>query len=298
MKDISSALLTAQQASTRTPYVMLWFQSKDRTEAEFYSDRFMGLEYHLELYGGRATILLNNNDHLVRDLKGFCIELVLGYNTSVGDEWVFYPILWVKSRMNVSFPGTQMVALELEGVWENLTEKPCLISTEPPLSTDVPAPYHTVTYSSENILYDILQYILFHAGVILPATLEMDDGVMGSFAPEFTINETVLIKKWDSTTGTEYLVSEPRYETYKDVVIRIMNLTYSYLRAVPGYVYPKLEVVYPALGEGDLQPNETYYSYKSPYFYEFVHRENVAIPNHVLIYCNQDPETGLFLDPI
>jgi hypothetical protein len=279
MRDISSDLLNAQNYGqyilvgtsrhyTRIPYVQLVFHSESGSGAEDYSNRFMGIEHHVEHLGNDyATIQLNNYDHKVKDVVGWWIEPVYGdcfFNTSkaiIGHEGHAMPRLWVKYQTDVSYPGKKMVVLELED--KKLAEKPCITDDLNPL-----APYHYAELTGFTPFW-MITHLLNHAGFGMQV-LEQDDGFINSFIPQkFRINEDL----------------DDDYESFKDVIERLLAFTKCYLRKIvdTGGGPAEYKVIFPQ--ESD-PINETYYSYQQPQFSEFAYREKVVIPNYILTYCN------------
>jgi len=273
MRVISDELLAAMKGNARTPYVKLEFTSADGNTTVDYSTRRLGIEFHYEAYNEYGTILLRNNDLGVADIKGYWIEPILGYDASgeggSATEGGTYPTMWVKNIFDISMPGVKMRALELEGMWKNLKERDCNVGDE--------GPFHQATYTETSTIHSIIGVVLADAGFGLAAlTSGNDDGFINSFTPTFKINE------------------QP-YETYQQVIYRLIIRTKCYLQTEPGLglIDPYFRTVYPQSSDS---VNETYYSYQAPWFEEWAYKTQLVIPNHVHVYCDKD-EDGNFGDP-
>jgi len=300
MRTINPALLAAQKfeqtirgvSGKRIPWVELIFHSEDGSTVD-YSERHKGIEHHEMMYDGHATILLRNDDHLVEDLIGYWVEIrygdyffdddkvITGYGTPV---WATSR-LWVESQMDISFPGTKMVVLELHDSWKLLSDKPCIIDGVNEL-----APYHYARIE-DHTPYEIIRMALNNAG-FAPRTLDQsgDDGFIDTFiSSAFFINGHY----WTATISEDY---KGKYESYKDVILRALSYTQCYLRAEGGADIPSFRIVYPEPVKGEREADETYYSYQAPWFNEFIYRKNIVSPNQVLTYCNYDWDIDAF-DP-
>ena len=294
MRELSPTLLAAQRfegdgdeipAGYRKPYIELIFHNKDSSDVVDYSDRRIGIIHTRELsrtaiQRSYATIYLRNEDRAIQDLKGYWIEIAYGDYTTVGPEAEPTSRLWVKSQYQMSSPNNFTMGLELTGQ-EDILKQPCLINKD--------APYHYQKYV-DSIIFDIMTAVIHDVDVFLSFFHE-DDGIIDTLLPQFEINRTLIIPTLDGFVPTA------SHETYEDVIVRLLWMTYQYLRAVPGQTMPWYELVYYPTIKGDREAHETYYSYQTPWFYEFVYRENLTDPNNFLVYCNIDPLTGLFSDP-
>lgn len=304
MRDISATLLSAQKfeqtiggkTGKRIPYVGLEFHSKDDTlEPIDYSDRHRGIEHHEMIYNGYATILLRNDDHLVEDLIGWWVEIEYGDYFFDDDKVITghgskrTARLWVESQNDISFPGAKFIVLELHDIWK-LLDKPLIIEYVNDL-----APYHYAEIENATP-WELLIMTLIPAGFGL--TAEGDDGIIYDLRlSKFIINGHY----WGIVAGTTS-VSEDykgKYESFKDIILRVLSYTYSYIRAGAVEVdVPVLTLVYPPPAKGEREPDETYYSYKAPWFNEFVYRENIVSPNKVYTYCDYNFDEGVFNEPL
>ena len=80
MRTLSSTLEAAQQAASGTPYIELVFKKKGETNID-YTTKLKRL-YHVEQpYKDYATLVFDNADLAVEDLKGYYINIGYGYTT-------------------------------------------------------------------------------------------------------------------------------------------------------------------------------------------------------------------------
>lgn len=280
MRTISAELLATQKSNSRTPYVKLEFTSADGNTTVDYSTRRMGQEYHYEAYNEYATILLRNNDAGVADIKGYWIEPVLGFDATgeggSATEGGTYPRMWVKNILDLSLPGTKMRVLELEGQWKQLKERHFFPASQGSGPGGGGPPLHDSWYAESLPIYGIMFAVLGEAEMTL-AALESseDDGYINAVTPFFKVNE------------------QP-YETYQQIIYRLIIRTKSYLRSEGGQSLPYFRVIYPQTTDS---VDETYYSYQAHWFEEFAYKTQLVIPNHVHVYCDKD-EDGNFNEPL
>ena len=273
-RSVSQTFLTAQQAATNTPYYKLVFTSKSggtvdlSTDSATYGNRILLIDHTEEPYDDFATIILRNaNRSIPTTLKGYWTEIGYGYTTSAGNEYLgdgtnegAPPRLWVKHQQTISAGGKLWELLELEGMWSKLRETIIRLGN-PPL--------YTKSYTTDTI-FTILGYIIAEckgSGVAMALnTLVEDDGIISSLRPQFDIN------------------AQP-FEYAHSIIYRLLNMTASYLKPLDDLQW---EIIYPASGDAvDL----TFYSNKVPYFYEYMERKNVLIPNHFIVYGHPDGDT-------
>jgi len=264
-RSLSATFLAAQQAATNTPYYKLVFTSKDgnttvdlSTNSATYGNRILLIDHIEEPYDDYATIILRNVDRSIPSVKGYWIEIGYGYTTGAGDEYLgdgtnegAPPRLWVKHQQTISSGGKLWEVLELEGMWAKLREQVMRLGS-PPL--------YTPSYTTDTI-YDIMVIVLAELSMTLAALAE-DDGIIDSLQPQFDIN------------------AQP-FEYAAPLLYRLLNMTASYLKALDDLEF---EIKYPQSGDSvDL----TFYSDAAPYFYEYLERVNVLVPNHFLVYGNE-----------
>jgi len=131
-------------------------------------------------------------------------------------------------------------------------------------------PFYTTAYTTDTI-YDILTAILAEIGMTLAALVE-DDGIIDTLPPQFDIN------------------TQP-FERAGQILYRLINMTKSYLRPKQSLEF---EVKYPQTSDSD---DLSYYSDHAPYFYEYIERRNVLVPNHVYCFADEGSD-GLWADII
>jgi len=269
-RSVSETFLAAQNAATNTPYCKLVFTSKDggttvdlSTDSSAYGNRILLIDHTEEPYDDYATVILRNADRAIPNIKGYWTEIGYGYVTSAGNEYLgdgtnegAPPRLWVKHQQTISAGGKLWEVLELEGMWAKLRETLIRLG-DPPL--------YTQSYTTDTV-YDIIGYIIAEcegSGVAMSLNaLVEDDGIIDSLQPQFDIN------------------AQP-FEYAASLIYRLLNMTASYLKPLDDLEW---EIKYPQTTDAvDL----TYYSYQAPYFYEFMERVNVLVPNHFLVYGNE-----------
>lgn len=273
-RSVSSTYLAAQQAANKTPYFKLLF-NHDATTVDLstdgdYGNRLLMIDHTEEPYNGYATIIFRNKAKDIPQLLGYWIEIGYGYVTEAGNEYLgdgtnepAPPRMWVKHQQTVSAQGKLWELLELEDMWALLRETLIRIGS-PPL--------YTASYTTDTI-YDIIGYIL--AEVDPPMTLNAlaeDDTIIDDLQPQFDIN------------------AQP-FEYADAIIYRLLNMTASYLKPLDDL---KWEIKYPQESDpADL----SFYSYAIPYYYEYIERTNVLIPNHFIVFGNEGDD-GLWTNYI
>ena len=277
-RSVSPTFLAAQQAATNTPYCKLVFTSKDAgttvdmsTDSSAYGNRILLIDHTEEPYDDFVTIIFRNHNRTIPSMKGYWTEVGYGYVTGAGNEYLgdgtnepAPPRLWVKHQQTISSGGKLWEVLELEGMWAKLRETIIRLGN-PPL--------YTKSYTTDTIL-TIIGYILAQcegSGVAMALNaLVEDDGVIDALQPQFDIN------------------AQP-FEFADSIIYRLLHMTASYLKALDDLEW---EIKYPQSSDAvDL----TFYSDQAPYFYEYLERDNVLIPNHFLVYGNEGDD-GLWAD--
>jgi hypothetical protein len=270
MRSLSATLLAAQQAATNTPYIHLLFTSKSGGSTSDYSSNLAGrriifIDHNEEPYNDYATIILRNNDRTISTLIGYWTEIGYGYVTGVGNEYVGQDNgdgtslpgtarLWVKHQQTFSTGGKLYELLELEGMWTMLREMELLLGTPP---------FYSVSYTTDTI-YTILKALIETEMVwTLSALGTQDDTVISVFTPQFDINAIP-------------------YEKIGDIIYRLMQMTFSYLRGRAGLT---MEVIFPQAADAI---SVTYYNDTVPYFYEYTERQNIIVPNHIYLVYDED----------
>jgi len=271
-RSVSGTFKAAQQAASNTPYYKLVFTSKDgnthvdlSTDSTAYGNRILLIDHIEEPYDDYATIIFRNHDRAIPSVKGYWVEIGYGYTTDAGNEYLgdgtnegAPPRLWVKHQQTISSGGKLWEVLELEGMWAKLREQPIRLG-DPPL--------YTKSYTTDTI-YTIVGLVLAELGMTLNALVE-DDSIIDSLQPQFDIN------------------AQP-FEHAAPLLYRLLNMTASYLKALDDLEF---EIKYPQASDAiDL----TFYSYTAPYFYEYLERSNVLVPNHFLVYGNQNADGNFY----
>jgi len=267
VRTIHADLLTAQNTTSNTPYIYLLFTSKDGLTTHDYSSdqagrRILSIDHQEEPYNDYASIILRNNDRTIPNLKGYWTDIGYGY-ICAGDTARYSQTarLWVKHQQDISAQGKIVTLLELEGMWAKARELPMRRSGGK-------APYYIEQFSTDTV-YALMELVVeTELGWALDALAE-DDGIMSSYRPSFDVN------------------TQP-FESHGGILYRLISMTKSYLRTKASLT---MEVKYPQTTDS---VDITYYSNAAPYFYEYMERKNVLIPNHVYVFANL--VDGLWVD--
>ena len=264
MRTVTGTLETAQTAASRVPYIHLLFTSQDGTTTYDYSgstSRLLKI-YHVESpYSGYATVTLNNNDLAVPDLRSYWTEIGYGDVTSGGNEYEATPRLKVKKQTTMSSEGTLLTVLYLEDCWGDMEEFNLAYGT---------APEFYRLFGRDTTPLDIMGEIITDAGFTLNAPAAKDS-IIDTFLPYFEINA-------DNDSGSSLV-----YEDAKAVLYRLIMMTLSYLKPMPG---KEFDIAYPQNDdEADLEIT-------TAGFYEYHKVENELLPNVIVVYCNQDEDGG------
>lgn len=270
MRAISADLLTKQNAASNTPYIYLLFTSADgNTTYDYSSDlrgrRILFIDHYEEPYSSTATIILNNYDRSIPQLKGYWVEIGYGYYTgnnialpdgdNNGNEFSKTPRLWVKHQQDISAQGKMVTLLELEGMWEKAKEMPVRVGS-PPYYQDESGDYIGITP------YDAMSAVLAEIGMTLNTLVE-DDGIA------------------DTYTIPIFLINLELFESAQGLLHRLVSTTKSYLKPLTSLQF---EIKFPQDADSiDI----SYYSSQAPYFYEYTERHNILIPNHIIVFCNE-----------
>ena len=267
-----SATLIAAQIAGRTPYIDFILTSRDGLTTYDYSStsgRLKAVEHHEEPYNVEASVMLDNHDKAVPDLRGYWVEIGYGCVTGGGNEHYHTSRMLVKSQFEVSAQGKLVVILALKGIWSVMEEQLVLLGV-PPL--------HSTEYSTDTI-YEILTALtteLASATSVAFTLLALDtsDGIIDSFNPALEINAAP-------------------YESFGRVIQFLMELTKCYFRVKSSLQF---EIIYPQVTDA---ADETYYSDPASGFpyYEYTEVRNLSIPNHVIVYANYDSE-GNWIDGV
>lgn len=270
MRVLDSNLTTGQQELHQTPHIHFVLTSKDGLTTYDYASRILQLEHHEEVYNDYATVILNNSDRAVANVKGYWVEIAYGLTVGGVDYTSSTARLWVKQQINLSAEGQLKTMLQLEGVWSMISE--ILIHVGSP-------PFYDGKYENQTIyevLTDIIANLAADTGYAftLAALGDQDDGIVNSFIPAIALNQN------------------QQFEDINIVVQSLLAMTHCWLRAESGLVF---RVVYPNVNE---TVDREYYSDQVLYFTANSDIDMVLVPNHFVVFANQDPVTGLWPDLI
>jgi hypothetical protein len=298
MRTISTALLSAQQSSSRVAAIRISINDVD------YSDRLLFIEHHEEAYRDYATIHLNNSDRALdavnaydTNLLGYRFRVAYGYYTGeivaepngdgAGKEYVDSPDMWVKNQHMISAPGQSFLELYCEGQWSYAKEKRvmALADSEGNATGDIESldpndvttdPYFLAIFDRTKTVYELLTGVLTAMGWTLSAAPSPDDEILTTFKPYLSLEAL----------------------PYAATVLRdnLIAMTKCYLRAKANLVW---EIVYPQSTDVAVA---TFYSSQAPYFLEFMSSQNILIPNRIVVFAN-DPldeygTTGVWPQPV
>ena len=275
MRTISAALLAAQQTG-RTPFIKLLFTSRDGGTTYNYSTssgRLMSMEHHEEPYDSSASIMLNNSDLAIPDLRGYWVEIAYGCVTGnavaepngngVDAEYSYTSRLWVKNQYIVSAQGVLRVILSLKGIWTVMQEQLLLLGTQP---------LHKLGFAAITVYGILEEMIEEHLGtatglVFTLSPLAESDGIIDSYNPAFELGAVP-------------------FEPFAVVLQFLMEMTKCYIRAQTGLNF---EIKFPQDADAT---DESYYSdAASGYvFHEYTETRNLSIPNHIIVYANFNSE--------
>ena len=253
MRSISSALKSAQQASSVKPYIRIYLTSSGGGHHD-YSHRLIQLEHHEEPYNDWANVFLYDNDRAIPDLRGAWLEI--GYGAILADGGVEYastPRLWVKWTQLVSREGDLFMMLHCEGMWSHMRELDIVTKGDPP--------DYEGQYEEGYTIYDTIKDIIGVCGFTLNTLGGQDDGIIDQLTPMIYLNQYP-------------------FENPAEVIYRLIAMTKCFIRPLTNL---QLEIRFPQ--ESDSVDES--YSHNSPhYFHEYAEKLNIAIPNHIIVYAN------------
>ena len=230
------------------------------TNSAAYGNRILLIDHAEEAYNDYAVVILRDYDRTLPNLLGYWTEIGYGDVTGGGNEYAATPRLWVKHQQHISAAGKLLVILELEGMWSKLRETKLRMGSPP---------YYIATtgagdFGAAKTAYGIIEYIIeneIDPTMALNALVE-DDSIINTLQPAFEVNN-----------------AQP-FEDAGQVIYRLLKMTKSFLRPQNGMAW---KVKYPQ----DSDPDDlTYYSNQSPYFYEYVERKNLLVPNRIYLFAN------------
>lgn len=298
--------VTFSQSGGVVPYIKIYINGVD------YSSRLEYLEHHEEAYRDRAIIGLNNRDSALNkvDLDGHSFDIGYGY----GGEKVDSATLWVKSHQIISLEGERIYQIYAEGAWMALREQKMIAgitgwaaSTAYILNQQVPPTtpnghiYKCTVAGTSGATEPT--WPTTSAGTVVDGTVTWEEiGIADPYSNTFNATHTVegllqlIIESmgwtWTTVTNSDGIIDDFHpvfdinqlpYENAAALLYRLIWMTKSYLRPKPSNTF---EVVYP---QATNVVNETYYSDEVHYFFEYVEKTILLVPNSIVVLCNQDP---------
>jgi hypothetical protein len=265
MARIINSYLAAKQSSDLQPYIHFVLQSRGLVTSCDYSfdprsktNRMESIEHHEEPYDDYATIVLNNEDLSVPDVRGYSVDIGYGANTTDGlkPEAIFplehNPRLWVQYQDSISSAGNLKTVLYLAGIWRIMKDMPLRIGT-PPYFEDESDVLEDLT------VYDILEYVIETAlgnvtGLVftLSPLGDQDDGIIDTLVPGGEAVYPAPSAARPAKGSTEQ--GDGKGETFANYLTTMMSFTNCYLRTEPNLNF---RVIFPQSGDS---VNETYYS--------------------------------------
>ena len=204
MHTLSASQATAQLQEDRTPYIRLVFTGGYDFSFNGSDDRVVSIEHNEQAYSGDATIILQNEDGEVPDLRGCAVDIGWGDVTTSGNEYVDSPTMWVVSQTETTSPGVLSSKLVLWDIWN--------IIAAIPIDHVGDAPDFYFQWEGDTTPFDIM-YGLFAAVSVPLSDYSDDDGITDTMTPWFDVNA-------------------PAYETYQGALRRIIQVTKKYIRIV------------------------------------------------------------------
>ncbi len=136
------------------------------------------------------------------------------------------------------------------------------------------APDYTFTYTS-NTPYEIMTDLFTYTPFTLDALGAIDDGIITTLRPEFTVNS--------QPSGLGY------WETIGQALYRLLSITKLYLRPKAGLAF---ELIYPQTSDS---VNETFTAPLTPVsdshaFFSYTERHNLVIPNKFTVFGGQSED--------
>jgi hypothetical protein len=265
MRTLTGNLPTEQVKTSYTPYIEFKLTSSLAGATEYdYSSRVLQIEHNEEVYNEYATVYLDNSDLGVNTaLRGCWTQIGYGYTISGTPEVLYTPRLWVKKQISVSKEGRLVTMLYLEGAWAMMSE--ILLHIGDP-------PYYDGSESTKTV-YELLEDLIevkLATDTGLAFTLEplgaQDDSIINSFIPIMKYNQN------------------QAFESMNYVIQSLMAMTKCWLITQSDL---KFKVVFPQTTD---TVNQTYYSYQAHYFFEHNVVDTVLLPNHYVVYANQNED--------
>ena len=259
MRTITESLRVAQASSSVKPFIHLQFHGPSGNTYD-YSYRVINLEHQEKPYDDWAEIYLYDNDRQIPDLRGYWTEIGYGAHLATGSvEYSATPRLWVKNKQLYSFEGNLFMVLHCEGVFSHLAESNLVVLGEPPEWEG--------QYPPDFTIYDTITNILEAYGYSLDTLGGQDDGIIDTLCPQLWVNENP-------------------FENPLEVIYRLIAMTKCFLR-------PKTNLAFEIRFPQESDTVQEHYSYNSPhYFHQYMEKINEVIPNHIVVFYNQDEDGG------
>lgn len=287
MKTLVANHTTAQQQSSRTPYIHLVFYNADEstnydfsTDSVAYGNRILLVDHTEEPYNDYAYIMLRDNDRTVPTLKGYHTNIGYGDTYLGTDYYSDSPRLWVKEQRVVSAGGKLYTLLVLEGIWSFFREQ--LLIGSLTAGEGFAKRYYdpddadTTIMHSMTIFYclvEIEQKVDEACGteIVLYMEATQDDGIIDAYIPGPELN------------------SIPYYSA-ADLMQQLLAFTKCFIRLRNNET---MQILY-LLSSDDI--DKTYYSDQQPFFYEYVRNDRLLVPNRIVVFAGVDPETSEWPD--
>lgn len=131
MRTLDAALTTAQQASSRTPYLRIYFDDRDSTTYTFTTkdstNRIRYIEQWEEPYAGVTVIRLNNYDgyFTAKDLRGYSVSIGWGYDLGGSPDSTWYSnaaTMKVLMQRDTSFEGELYTEFYCISIWGEIEQ--------------------------------------------------------------------------------------------------------------------------------------------------------------------------------
>jgi hypothetical protein len=282
MLALAAEQLLAQQSANRTPYIFLYFASKDgltsydfSTDSAVYGNRIKLIDRTREPFNDYLYIMLDNTDRAIPLMKGFHLYMSMGDYYS-GSKYfnATYCKFWVKEQRVISARGKLYTLLYLEGTWSLFREQLILLGDAPnywAFNMDE----NGESYLDSNLynlsIYDLIDYILavLTAGTGITFTISGPtapaDGLLYAYCPN---NEMLAMP----------------FEPVGIDASTLLQQLLSFTKCVARISYGQFTILYPQDTDA---VDKTYYSYQYPQFYDFTSNDPVMIPNRIIVYHSQ-----------
>jgi len=181
MKDLSDSLLTAQRASSATPYVHCYLP--------YYgggwdlSDYVKKVVETQQTYGSMLQVLLTDAatwfiaGGIPRDVKGQQVDLGWGFTISGTPEWELVQPYYVQNARLISAPGMLLVQFNCYDMWQRLQMMQVMGDSAG----------YAPEWNKDTTVFDIIEELL---NGICDVRLDESDGIIDSYMPLFKTSIT------------------------------------------------------------------------------------------------------------